>query len=70
MTRVQVFLAGVWQFVVGDDWPTAIGVMLALGLTALIAETSISAWWVMPVAVLGLLTLSIWRASRSSSRRG
>jgi hydrogenase/urease accessory protein HupE len=70
VTRVQVFLAGVWQFVVGDDWPTAIGVMLALGLTALIAETSISAWWVMPVAVLGLLTLSIWRASRSSSRRG
>jgi hydrogenase/urease accessory protein HupE len=70
MTSVQVFLAGVWDFVVGDDWRTAIGVVLALGLTALIAETSISAWWVMPAAVLGLLALSIRRAARSASRRG
>jgi hydrogenase/urease accessory protein HupE len=70
MTSVQAFLAGVWDFVVGDDWRTAIGVVLALGLTALIAETSISAWWVMPAAVLGLLALSIRRAARSASRRG
>ncbi len=70
MTRVQAFLAGAWQFVVGDDWRTAIGVVLALGLTTLIAETSIPAWWVMPAAVLGLLSLSIWRAARSASRRG
>jgi len=70
MTSVQAFLAGVWDFVVGDDWRTAIGVVLALGLTALIAETSISAWWVMPAAVLGLLALSIRRASRSASRQG
>jgi hydrogenase/urease accessory protein HupE len=69
MTSVQAFLAGVWDFVVGDDWRTAIGVVLALGLTALIAETSISAWWVMPAAVLGLLALSIRRAARSASRR-
>jgi hydrogenase/urease accessory protein HupE len=70
MTSVQVFLTGVWDFVVGDDWRTAIGVVLALGLTALIAETSVSAWWVMPAAVLGLLALSIRRAARSASRRG
>jgi membrane protein implicated in regulation of membrane protease activity len=64
MTRVRAFLAAVWEFVVGDDWRTAIGVALAIALTALIASAGISAWWVMPLAVLGLLALSIRRAAR------
>jgi hypothetical protein len=62
------FLAGVWEFVVGDDWRTALGVVLALGLTALLAETAISDWWLMPLAVLGLLALSIRRAVRGASK--
>jgi hypothetical protein len=68
MTRVRAFLPAIWEFVVGDDWHTAIGVMLALALTALIAAVGISAWWVMPVAVLGLLALSIRRDARDASR--
>jgi hypothetical protein len=64
MTRVRAFLLAVWDFVVGDDWRTAIGVALALALTALVAALGISAWWVMPLAVLGLLALSIRRAAR------
>jgi hypothetical protein len=70
VTRVQALLAGVWQFVAGDDWRTAIGVMLALALTALAANAGISAWWVMPAAVLGLLVFSVRRAARSASRGG
>jgi hypothetical protein len=61
MTRAQGFLLAVWEFVVGDDWRTAIGVALAIALTALIASAGISAWWVMPVAVLALLVRSIRR---------
>jgi len=64
MKRVQGFFAGVWEFVVGDDWRTALGVVLALALTALLAGAAISAWWIMPLAVLGLLALSIRRAAR------
>jgi len=67
MTHVRGFLLGVWDFVVGDDWRTALGVVLALGLTALLAE-SIAAWWVMPVAVLALLALSLRRAARAARR--
>ena len=70
MTRTHAFLAGVWEFVVGDDWRTALGVVVALLLTAVAAELGSSAWWVMPPAVLGLLALSIRRAVRSASRRG
>jgi hypothetical protein len=70
LSRVQAFFLGVWDFVVGDDWRTALGVVLALGLTVLVAETSVAAWWIMPLAVLVLLVLSIWRAARGATRSG
>jgi len=66
--RVNGFFLGAWEFVVGDDWRTAIGVVLALALTALLAQAAISDWWVMPLAVLGLLALSIRRAARGAWR--
>ena len=66
MTRVEAFLAGVWEFEVGDDWQTALGVVLALALTALLATDAISAWGVTPLAVLWLLALSLRRAARDS----
>ncbi|MGA2165639.1 MAG: hypothetical protein ABSH36_14400 [Solirubrobacteraceae bacterium] len=69
MKRARAFALAVWEFVVGDDWRTAIGVVLALGLTAIAAAAGLSAWWVMPLAVLGLLALSIRRAAQGSSRR-
>ncbi len=68
MKRVRGFLASVWEFIVGDDWITAVGVVLALGLTALVSETS-SAWFVMPAAVAALLTLSIWREARKHQQQ-
>lgn len=64
MSLVRSFLAGVWEFVVGDDWRTALGVVLALGVTALLATTSVAAWWIMPLAVCLLLALSLRRAAR------
>jgi hypothetical protein len=54
----------VWNFLVGDDWITAAGVVAALGVTALIASTGTVAWWVMPPAVVALLALSVRRAGR------
>ncbi len=63
MTRVMAAARWVWDFVVGDDWVTAFGVVLALGLTAAIAAAGVAAWWVMPVAVVALLALSLRRAA-------
>ncbi|MBV8943919.1 MAG: hypothetical protein JO046_02345 [Solirubrobacterales bacterium] len=54
----------VWEFIVGDDPVTAVGVVVALGATALIASAGAPAWWVMPVAVVALLALSLRRAVR------
>lgn len=54
----------VWEFVVGDDPWTALGVAVALGATAVLAGAGAPAWWVMPVAAVALLVLSLRRAAR------
>jgi hypothetical protein len=52
-----------WDFVVGDDWRVAVGIALALGLTAALATTWASAWIVLPVAVAVVLWLSLRRVA-------
>jgi hypothetical protein len=52
-----------WNFVVGDDWVAAAGVVAAIGLTAALAAGGITVWWVMPLAVLVVLTVSLRRAA-------
>ena len=64
MSYVRAFLRFWYEFIVGDDWVVAAGVIVAIGLTALLATTSIPAWWVMPVAVVALLLGSLRRALR------
>jgi ABC-type branched-subunit amino acid transport system substrate-binding protein len=64
MRLLAAGLRNVWEFVVGDDWRTAAGVVATLALTAAIAQAGVVAWWVVPVGVVALLTLSIRRAMR------
>jgi hypothetical protein len=45
-----------WEFVVGDDWRIAAGVVAALAVTA-----AVEWWWLLPLAVAGLLALSVMR---------
>jgi hypothetical protein len=52
-----------WDFVVGDDWRVAVGIALALGVTAVLATTWASAWIVLPLAVAAVLWLSLRRAA-------
>jgi hypothetical protein len=64
MSWIRATLKGVWDFLIGDDWVTAAGVVAALGATALIADATATAWWMMPVSVVSLLALSLRRAAR------
>ena len=59
MSRVVAFGRFWWDFVVGDDWVAAAGVIAGLALTAVVA-----AWWVLPIAVATVLTMSLLRAAR------
>jgi hypothetical protein len=65
MSRLEALARFVWDFVVGDDWRIAAGVVLALAVTALLAGTGLAVWWLLPAVVVALLAWSVWRASRS-----
>ncbi|HEX7103233.1 MAG TPA: hypothetical protein VF201_11365 [Nitrolancea sp.] len=53
-----------YDFVVGDDWSVAAGVVIALVITALLRHQNIVAWWLMPPAVGTVLGVSLWRVTR------
>jgi len=58
-----------YDFVVGDDWRLAIGVVVGLGLTALLAHaTSVAAWWVAPIVVIVVLVGSTLLAGRKARK--
>ena len=55
-----------WEFVIGDDWLVAVLVAAAIGATAILAAASVAAWWLLPLAVLLVLWISLRRAIRSA----
>jgi hypothetical protein len=57
-----------WDFVVGDDWRIAAGVVAALALTAAVAHAGITAWWLLPLAAVAMLAMSL-RSARRAARR-
>jgi len=65
MRRLRAFGLFWWDFVVGDDWRAAAGIVLAIGATAALVAGGLDAWWLMPVAVAAILWLSLRRAARS-----
>jgi hypothetical protein len=64
MSRLEAAARGIWEFVVGDDWRVALVAILAIAVTALVSDTSVSAWWILPLAVVAVLTASVWTALR------
>jgi H+/Cl- antiporter ClcA len=67
ISRVGTFCRFWYDFIVGDDWRIATGVVAALGMTALLARTTtLPVWWVVIVVVLILLPLTVRRVVRNS----
>jgi hypothetical protein len=65
IARLRAFGAFWYDFVVGDDWRVAVGVVVALALTYVLSvATSAPVWWVLPVAVLVILPASLLRVIR------
>jgi tryptophan-rich sensory protein len=61
----KAFVAFWYDFVVGDDWRVAVGVIVALAVTYGVSRTSVATWWVMPAAVALLVPFSLWRVIRT-----
>jgi hypothetical protein len=68
MDRVRGFLAFWYDFIVGDDWVLAVGVLVALAITALAAGSSLGAdaWVLLPLLGIIVLAISLWRAAHVS----
>jgi hypothetical protein len=63
---LRVFGRFWYDLVFGDDWRIAVGVAVALGLTWGLSRTIDQSWWVMPLAVVVILPLSILHLVRRS----
>jgi hypothetical protein len=66
MRVLRAFAAFWYDFLVGDDWTVAAGVVLALAITAALVHAHVAVWWLLPFAVLALLGLSLVRAARKA----
>jgi hypothetical protein len=62
--RVTAFFAFLYDFVVGDDWRIAVGVVAGLAVTWGVSGTTVPAWWLLPVLLVVLLPASLWVAVR------
>ena len=62
--RIKAFFAFLYDFVVGDDWRIAVGVVVGLAVTYAVSRSSVPAWWVLPVMLVVLLPASLWIATR------
>ena len=65
-SAVRRFVRFWYDFIVGDDWRVAVGVLVLLGLTAGVAHgpTEAWAWVVLPVGTVLVLGASVVRAAR------
>jgi hypothetical protein len=64
LAALRAFAAFCYDFVVGDDWVVAAGIVAGLAGTYLLSRAGIVAWWLLPAVIAVLLPASLWRAIR------
>ena len=71
MNFIRGFLAFWYDFIVGDDWVVAAGVVVLLAAAGVLAHVSLqtTAWRLTPVGVAVVLAASLWRGARPSGHR-
>ena len=64
---MKTFFQFWYDFIVGDDWTVAVGVVIGLAVVGLLAHNGMHwVWWLLPVWVAVGLAWSVIRASRRS----
>jgi hypothetical protein len=66
MRFIAAFFAFWYDFIIGDDWTVAAGVVIALIVTGLLVLGGFTVWWLMPLVVLVLLGASVQRVARAT----
>jgi thiol:disulfide interchange protein len=68
MRHVRAFILFWWDFIVGDDYRIALGVVVLLTATALLSRGGVNVWWLLPLGVVTMLAVSVFSVARD--RRG
>jgi hypothetical protein len=67
--RYVVAFARFWyDFIVGDDWRIAVGVVATVAVVYFATHRGADVWWLLPCAVLAFLTISVMMATRVQRR--
>ena len=65
MRSLRAFGKFWYDFIIGDDWRVALTIAVALAATAAVNHlTGATVWWIVVVAVVAVLPLSIYRSIR------
>jgi hypothetical protein len=62
LSHLRAFGAFWYDFVIGDDWLVAAGVVIGLAATYGLHLAGLAAWWFLPLVLVVLLPLSLVRA--------
>ncbi len=62
MSKLRAFGAFWYDFVIGDDWLVAAGIVVGLAGTYGLGKAGVPAWWLLPLLLVILLPLSLRRA--------
>ena len=65
MTHLRTFGKFWYDFIVGDDWRVAVGAAIAIAFTFDAVRHGANWWWLLPVGVTALLTISVGRSTQS-----
>ncbi|MGH9126360.1 MAG: hypothetical protein ACRDZ8_16785 [Acidimicrobiales bacterium] len=64
---MKAFFRFWYDFIVGDDWTIAAGVVVALVVVTVLAHQGLRwLWWLLPLAVAAGLSWSVLRAAKRS----
>ena len=63
MRMLRGFVRFWYDFIIGDDWTVAAGVIVLLGATHQATAHGVDAWWLMPLGVILLLGFSLFRSA-------
>lgn len=58
-----------YDFIIGDDWRIAVGVVATVAATFFAAHHGFDWWWLVPLAVAMLLAVSVTHEVRVAHRR-
>ena len=64
MNRLRAFGHFWYDFIIGDDWRIALGVVAAVSIVFVATHHGANWWWLLPLVVATVLTISVTSAAR------